>query len=100
MRSAARVALLTVVVCGMLVGVVGCGSSRTVTTPELIGLSSSEAVRQAVAAGLRPSLKKVTSNLPPHIVFQQSPRPGARSGRGGEIVLIVSLGPRSTGLEI
>ena len=73
----------------------GCGGSRGIRTPTVVGLSGERAVMRLHAAGLVPAVKRVTSLRKPHLVFDQRPLGGTIVSPGSRTVILVSVGARA-----
>jgi serine/threonine-protein kinase len=88
--GAAIAAALVLVAALLLSG----GSSGSVAAPTLIGRPEPQAATDATNAGvLMKVVQRRRADDPPGLVIQQTPTPGVFLGKGGEIDVVVSLGP-------
>ncbi|MCY7400591.1 MAG: PASTA domain-containing protein [Nocardioides sp.] len=87
--------LALVLVAGVGVGAWWFGWARYTTTPGVLGLDESSASAELETAGLDPQLGDPTfsENVAAGLVIATDPDPGGKVLDGGEVTLVLSLGP-------
>lgn len=87
--------LSILLVAGVGVGAWWFGSARYTTTPGVLGLDESSASTELESAGLEPRVgdPAFSENVAAGLVIATEPGPGDRVLDGGEVTLVLSLGP-------
>jgi len=87
--------LALVLVAGVGVGAWWFGWARYTTTPGVLGLDESSASAELETAGLDPQLgdPAFSENVAAGLVIATEPDPGGKVLDGGEVTLVLSLGP-------
>ena len=87
--------LAILLVAGVGVGAWWFGWARYTTTPGVLGLDESSASAELESAGLEPRVgdPAFSENVAEGLVIATDPEPGAQVLDGGEVTLVLSLGP-------
>ncbi|MGZ4734497.1 MAG: protein kinase domain-containing protein [Acidimicrobiia bacterium] len=93
-------AVLILAVAGAVFALTRPSTGKTVTVPNLQGVSEKTAQTRATDSGLLVAFDQRTADDPPGMIVSQSPKAGLFLGRGGTVKLVVSTGPKPVRLPV